>query len=80
MERFFEIEPLVGLDTDNNPVSNYSDAIYFDVTNEGEENIICWGIYERTPEIGDARHIADFPTKDNAERMLHYLGKKIQNG
>ncbi len=77
MEKYFEIEPLVGLDVDNNPVSNYSDAKYFDVTNEGDKDILCWEIYERAPGIGEARHIADFPSRDNAEGMLQYLEKNM---
>ena len=53
MEKFFEIEALVGLDKNNQPVSNYSDAVYFDVTDSDNKDVLCWGIYERVPEIGE---------------------------
>ena len=78
MEKFFEIEALVGLDKNNRPVSNYSDAIFFDVTDESDGYILCWGLYQRLPEIGEARHIADFPSRDNAEVMVKFLEANIQ--
>ena len=79
MERFFEVEALVGLDEKNNPVSNYMDAKYFNVTNADDKNILCWGIYERLPGTGEANHIADFPTMDNAMSMLKFLEENIVN-
>ena len=77
MERFFEIGALVGLDKNNKLVSNYEDAKYFNVTYADNKNILCWGIYERLPVTGEVNHIADFPTKDNAESMLEFLKKNI---
>lgn len=77
MEKYFEIEALVGLDKDNQLVSNYKEAKYFDVTNADNKNILCWGIYERLPETGEANHLADFPTKDNAVSMLKFLEENI---
>ena len=69
-----EIHPLVGLDDDGNPVEKYKDVKAFDVCNEDDENILCWGVYLYIRGEG-VENIFDVVDKESAEKCEKLLNK-----
>lgn len=69
-----EIHPLIGLDEHNNPVKNYAEVKGFAQCEEGDVDVLCWGVYLHRKGAG-LENVFDVPDRENAEQAKALLEK-----
>ena len=67
----FEVNPLVGLDSNNNPTNDKNKITGYDHCDEDDPNIALWIVFGRAPGVKEV--VAECPSKEFADAIYDEL-------